>query len=127
MHQARPEQGRNHDLDERAGDGDPADSDQILDREMQPDTEHQQDHADLRELVRQRSIADEAGSEGADRHACEQIADERRQLQPARSEEHTSELQSLMRNSYAVFCLHKKKPTTQLYTHSITYTTKTTG
>src|SRR3546814_4542110 len=27
----------------------------------------------------------------------------------ARSEEHTSELQSLMRNSYAVFCLNKKK------------------
>src|SRR3546814_6498222 len=26
-----------------------------------------------------------------------------------RSEEHTSELQSLMRNSYAVFCLTKKK------------------
>src|SRR3546814_4131056 len=26
-----------------------------------------------------------------------------------RSEEHTSELQSLMRNSYAVFCLEKKK------------------
>src|SRR3546814_4180019 len=28
-----------------------------------------------------------------------------------RSEEHTSELQSLMRNSYAVFCLKKKKRT----------------
>src|SRR3546814_5299796 len=27
----------------------------------------------------------------------------------SRSEEHTSELQSLMRISYAVFCLHKKK------------------
>src|SRR3546814_10560414 len=27
----------------------------------------------------------------------------------ARSEEHTSELQSLMRNSYAVFCLKKNK------------------
>src|SRR3546814_5318298 len=27
----------------------------------------------------------------------------------ARSEEHTSELQSLMRNSYAVFCLKKKR------------------
>src|SRR3546814_3889290 len=27
----------------------------------------------------------------------------------ARSEEHTSELQSIMRNSYAVFCLKKKK------------------
>src|SRR3546814_6727832 len=26
-----------------------------------------------------------------------------------RSEEHTSELQSLMRHSYAVFCLNKKK------------------
>src|SRR3546814_7196912 len=36
-----------------------------------------------------------------------------------RSEEHTSELQSLMRISYAVFCLKKKKDTrrntTQLY------------
>src|SRR3546814_2503097 len=29
-----------------------------------------------------------------------------------RSEEHTSELQSLMRNSYAVFCLKKKKQKT---------------
>src|SRR3546814_4393801 len=28
---------------------------------------------------------------------------------PNRSEEHTSELQSLMRSSYAVFCLKKKK------------------
>src|SRR3546814_6149955 len=28
---------------------------------------------------------------------------------PARSEEHTSELQSIMRTSYAVFCLTKKK------------------
>src|SRR3546814_2642623 len=31
----------------------------------------------------------------------------------ARSEEHTSELQSLMRISYAVFCLKKKKHTTE--------------
>src|SRR3546814_2099352 len=30
-------------------------------------------------------------------------------LSPDRSEEHTSELQSLMRISYAVFCLKKKK------------------
>src|SRR3546814_4478912 len=30
---------------------------------------------------------------------------------PERSEEHTSELQSLMRISYAVFCLKKKKNT----------------
>src|SRR3546814_5364058 len=31
-----------------------------------------------------------------------------------RSEEHTSELQSLMRISYAVFCLKKKKKTTKM-------------
>src|SRR3546814_6173535 len=30
------------------------------------------------------------------------------ELRRTRSEEHTSELQSLMRNSYAVFCLKKK-------------------
>src|SRR3546814_6488903 len=36
-----------------------------------------------------------------------------------RSEEHTSELQSLMRSSYAVFCLKKKanKITTHTHTH----------
>src|SRR3546814_9231447 len=34
-------------------------------------------------------------------------------LGAARSEEHTSELQSLMRLSYAVFCLKKKKKTKQ--------------
>src|SRR3546814_1468058 len=35
-----------------------------------------------------------------------------------RSEEHTSELQSLMRTSYAVFCLKKKKNHTKHYTTS---------
>src|SRR3546814_4339083 len=34
-----------------------------------------------------------------------------------RSEEHTSELQSLMRISYAVFCLKKKKTKTQIKLH----------
>src|SRR3546814_4421428 len=33
-----------------------------------------------------------------------------------RSEEHTSELQSLMRISYAVFCLKKKQKTTNIHT-----------
>src|SRR3546814_8294332 len=35
-----------------------------------------------------------------------------------RSEEHTSELQSLMRNSYAVFCLKKKTQHTNRNNHS---------
>src|SRR3546814_8301632 len=39
-----------------------------------------------------------------------------------RSEEHTSELQSLMRNSYAVFCLKKKKT----LKYQTTHTTSTT-
>src|SRR3546814_1550457 len=34
-------------------------------------------------------------------------------VEASRSEEHTSELQSLMRSSYAVFCLKKKKHTSQ--------------
>src|SRR3546814_5668847 len=36
---------------------------------------------------------------------------------PKRSEEHTSELQSLMRISYAVFCLKKKKNTPYTQRH----------
>src|SRR3546814_3072368 len=42
-----------------------------------------------------------------------------------RSEEHTSELQSLMRISYAVFCLKKKKQhTITIYTTKCKQTTK---
>src|SRR3546814_10043766 len=54
------------------------------------------------------------------RSACRQTRGERRDAQktrPSRSEEHTSELQSLMRISYAVFCL-KKKHITHIYIHN---------
>src|SRR3546814_5577222 len=46
----------------------------------------------------------------------------------ARSEEHTSELQSLMRNSYAVFCLKKKTYNIfyQLYKSSLLHCNQTT-
>src|SRR3546814_10738546 len=44
------------------------------------------------------------------RHAEREGCDRRRQRR--RSEEHTSELQSLMRISYAVFCLQKKQHNT---------------
>src|SRR3546814_6455221 len=52
-----------------------------------------------------------AGAEGV---AISFVADDERQYlkqieKMTRSEEHTSELQSLMRISYAVFCLKKKK------------------
>src|SRR3546814_1071806 len=39
----------------------------------------------------------------------------------SRSEEHTSELQSLMRISYAVFCLKKKKKTKRIITDQPKY------
>src|SRR3546814_2434034 len=42
----------------------------------------------------------------------------------ARSEEHTSELQSLMRISYAVFCLKKKNNTTKIRNTQTTFSTK---
>src|SRR3546814_4156445 len=42
------------------------------------------------------------------RHALGRVTED---FVPARSEEHTSELQSLMRISYAVFCLKKKTRT----------------
>src|SRR3546814_5317552 len=43
---------------------------------------------------------------------------ERPELTSARSEEHTSELQSLMRISYAVFCLKKKTLTQPTSLHN---------
>src|SRR3546814_2923637 len=44
---------------------------------------------------------------------------------PPRSEEHTSELQSLMRISYAVFCLKKKNQIKQTNTTTRRYSTFT--
>src|SRR3546814_2925331 len=52
--------------------------------------------------------ADEEGERGVIINTSSIVALEG-QLGTARSEEHTSELQSLMRISYAVFCLKKKK------------------
>src|SRR3546814_7756018 len=45
--------------------------------------------------------------------------------EPNRSEEHTSELQSLMRISYAVFCLKKKKKHYKNTLHMYHYQKKT--
>src|SRR3546814_4435477 len=48
-------------------------------------------------------------SSSPNRAETEAIENDRRPSPQIRSEEHTSELQSLMRISYAVFCLKKKK------------------
>src|SRR3546814_7013967 len=66
-----------------------------------PQAEHGQDRPQLR-----RGTAEEPAQPGPyprDRHQGARAGH--------RSEEHTSELQSLMRSSYAVFCLKKTKDT----------------
>src|SRR3546814_1985939 len=64
------------------------------------DDDQHEDHAE-REVP---AVADEEADHGD--HGIGQP------LRQERSEEHTSELQSLMRISYAVFCLKKKKKKT---------------
>src|SRR3546814_8718982 len=59
-----------------------------------------------RRAVQERPVLHVAG-EHLDELRVESRAPHRQRV--ARSEEHTSELQSLMRISYAVFCLKKKK------------------
>src|SRR3546814_1285074 len=68
------------------------------------------DMTDLQPLFDQRRLE---GKGAADNEGDEVVAPEFRDVGHFldRSEEHTSELQSLMRISYAVFCLKKKKIT----------------
>src|SRR3546814_10180847 len=61
--------------------------------------EQRDPHQRHRKCNREHRTFDQIAKEQARRHAIE------------RSEEHTSELQSLMRISYAVFCLKKKQNT----------------
>src|SRR3546814_5382704 len=78
------------------------------------------DHVDLLEPAEQRAVLFEMVAEllvcrradAADHAARQRGLEQVRRIHRAargRSEEHTSELQSLMRISYAVFCLKKKK------------------
>src|SRR3546814_5945856 len=52
------------------------------------------------------------GKQGDDEFVVERLTGDFTLYRASRSEEHTSELQSLMRISYAVFCLKKKKTKT---------------
>src|SRR3546814_12171251 len=65
------------------------------------------------------------GDAGGGAGLAQQVLERRAEGAPAqvrlraRSEEHTSELQSLMRISYAVFCLKKKNETTRQNTDRV--------
>src|SRR3546814_5353178 len=73
--------------------------------QARPDARRQRNIEDLDEEQVEEEAA-EAGDDGG--LGTESRSDVERDPQHQRSEEHTSELQSLMRNSYAVFCLKKK-------------------
>src|SRR3546814_1211574 len=65
-----------------------------------------------------RSNADRHSAVAARRTRAAYRGRRRAILRGSRSEEHTSELQSLMRISYAVFCLKKKKKNNKNNMHS---------
>src|SRR3546814_1079302 len=68
-----------------------------------------------------RSVADEdeLGLEGAEWQRNGHRIVVARRSNVVRSEEHTSELQSLMRISYAVFCLKKQNYNTTIYIYTL--------
>src|SRR3546814_6330169 len=66
-----------------------------------PDRDRRRDGAEVRHTRRRWPPAAVVSTDASGRTAAAIPQDHR-------SEEHTSELQSLMRNSYAVFCLKKK-------------------
>src|SRR3546814_9341419 len=74
-----------------------------------------EDRGPARRLARRQTIGTAfVEPQGPVAHDLQRDAGNLRRFAPAppiqdRTEEHTSELQSLMRNSYAVFCLKKKK------------------
>src|SRR3546814_6986050 len=80
---------------------------------IETDRKRRREHQKARDRREERIVprqpdqpGDDAGGEQEDEEAIEQAG-----VGLCRSEEHTSELQSLMRISYAVFCLKKKKNT----------------
>src|SRR3546814_4253335 len=76
----------------------------------------------IAQLQREIGVSQAAVREALSRLTAEGLATIERnsgfRAAPIRSEEHTSELKSLMRISYAVFCLKKKKTQIQCYKHT---------
>src|SRR3546814_4239019 len=92
---------------------------QPLDAGSWAEVPHEHDHGAITvAATRSRSCGGFAGTLAARRHQRECPVDPGH----ARSEEHTSELQSLMRISYAVFCLKQKNRNQHSNTHRLNTT-----
>ena len=74
-----PEQRRHHALDEGARNGHALHVHQLAKVEVEADAEHQEDDAHLRELARERHVADEARRVGTDQDAGQQVTDDGRE------------------------------------------------
>src|SRR3546814_10044172 len=85
------------------------------DRDQRAEHEQQEQQENARYEGREPSLAarlyvdDRLADHGAAAHAAKEAGEEVSYALALRSEEHKSELQSLMRISYAGFCLKKKK------------------
>jgi hypothetical protein len=55
----------------------PSSCEEVIQGKMEPDAEHQQDDANLREFSRQCGIGDKTRGERTDQHAGEKVADDR--------------------------------------------------
>ena len=62
-------------------DGDLSHREQVFDREMEPDAEHEQAHTDLRKLIRDTGIGDESRRKRPNCHARDEVAEEEWQFE----------------------------------------------
>ena len=76
VHHGGAEGGGHDALHDGSGDGDVFDGEQLFEVKLQADAEHQQDDADLGELLGHGDVGDEAGGVRADDDAGEQVADD---------------------------------------------------
>src|SRR3546814_9026511 len=82
--QPHSHEGRCRNLHQRSRDRDVSHRQQVTQREMQTNTEHEEDDPDLGKLIGETGISNKARSKGTNQDASEQIA--------RRSEENTTEL-----------------------------------
>jgi hypothetical protein len=69
-------------LNHRPWDRDAPYRQQLVQREVQANTKHQEHDANLRELRRQIEVSHEARGRGSDHDASDEVADDRRNPQP---------------------------------------------